>query len=115
MLFILGEFLSELSNKYYNNIMKIYVSKAQFIDVMKKMKIVVKQPRAIYKNLEELQKNKLIVYSQKKLRLSRGGLITFEKLKKELDEYYGILGKLKSNKIYFKRNTQAKLEFNYKK
>ena len=109
MLFILGEFLRELNKKFSSNILRIQISKAEFIDIIKKISIVNKQPRAIYKNLEELEKAKYLIYSGRNLKLSRKGIKAYESIRNDIDIYYSIVGILKSGKISFKRKTQSKL------
>lgn len=109
MLFVLGEFFRKTDKRFSKAHLEVSVSKAEFIDVIKDVKVVTKQNRAIYKNLEKLQKNKHITYRERQLRLTRKGFAEYERLKKELMRLKQIEANIATQKIRFKRKIQAKL------
>lgn len=63
-----------------------------------KSKVVGKKERALYKNLEELQKRKLIAYENKELELTKRGDLIFQKMKKELLPYLELNNVIKTQK-----------------
>jgi len=57
--------------------------------------MVEKKERALYKNLEFLQKKKLISYNNKNLALTIKGKKLFEKVNEELTPYFNVSDALK--------------------
>jgi len=110
MLFILGEFLRETNRRFSRTPLKVSVSKAEFIDGIKEMKVVAKQERAVYRNLEDLQKEKYVVYDDSKnLSLSRKGYNAYEKIFKDFERMLAISGSIDAARIRFRRKQQTKL------
>ena len=62
MLWILGLFLRESDRRFAKFPLGVSISKVEFIESIVKLKVTNKQERAIYKNLEELEKRKFIIY-----------------------------------------------------
>ncbi len=108
MLYILGQFFSKAHSRFAETPLKFSISKAEFIDVIRSLMLVDKKERAIYKNLEELEKHKYLVYDDRNLRLSRKGFDEYERIRKEYDRLAVILQRLESGKIRFKRKIQTK-------
>ena len=110
MLFILGQFFSETDRKFSQAPLSVSVSKAEFIDVIKHLSAVSKKERAIYKNLEELQKEKYVIYDDRELLLSRKGFNEYEAILKEITSLNSISSKIEAQRITFKRKVQTKLK-----
>ena len=62
MLYSLGKWFEEANKKIKSKNLKVSISKTSFIELVKKSEIAKKQSRALYKNLESLEKRKLIIY-----------------------------------------------------
>jgi len=119
MLFILGQYYKEINRKYRTSFLKVSVSKVEFIDLVKKSGIISKQARAIYKNLEHLEKNKLIEYEHHLLKFTVRGKREFEKINKNIQPYIDTVDKIRKGDIkkskhlgqmIFLRKGQAKIE-----
>jgi hypothetical protein len=110
MLFILGMFFSETDRKFSQAPLSVSVSKAEFIDVIKSLSAVSKKERAIYKNLEELQKEKFVIYNERELLLSRRGFNEYEAIINEMKNLDSIASKIEAQRIIFKRKVQTKLK-----
>ncbi|MBN1544861.1 hypothetical protein JW898_05370 [Candidatus Woesearchaeota archaeon] len=110
MLFILGQFLKETDRKFSETPLLVSISKAEFIDGIREMQIIKKKERAVYRNLEDLEKEKYVVYDNKNLSLSRKGFNEYEKIRQELDALNKVCCNMEAGKIKFKRKTQTKLK-----
>jgi hypothetical protein len=110
MLFILGQFFRETNKRFGKANLKMSVSKAEFIDVIRGLKAVSTQERAIYRNLENLQKERYIVYGERSLRMSRKGYNEYERIRKEAELLRSISDSIKAGRIRFKRKIQTKLK-----
>jgi len=108
MLFILGQFLKKTRRRF--SLLKVEVSKAEFIDVIMKLSAVGKSKRAVYKNLADLQKQRYLSYDSRKLKLSKKGLTEYNRILSELKTMNSIQDRIKSGKIMFKRKTQTLLK-----
>lgn len=91
MLFAIGSWYLEANKKLKDKQLEVSISKAIFIDIIKKAGLVEKQPRAIYKNLELLEKNKLIKYENKSLSLTKKGQKIFLKIYQENRPYVNVV------------------------
>jgi hypothetical protein len=100
MLFILGHFITETNKSFTNTPLELSVSKVDFIDAVMKLGVVSKKERAIYKNLEEIEKNKLALYRNKQLSLTKKGQKEYLKIRKGIDPYLKALDEIKSSKIF---------------
>ena len=80
ILFTLGVWYLEANKKLRDKQLGVSISKSIFIDIVKKAGVVEKQPRALYKNLELLEKMKLIKYESKSLSLTKKGEKVFSKV-----------------------------------
>ncbi len=112
ILYALGQWY-ELANKQMGNKeLEIAISKSVFIDLVMKAKIVEKKERALYKNLEQLEKKKLIDYSSKNLALTKKGSKLYGKLNKEILPYVQLANLLdKSNPLSYTRKAQTVFKF----
>jgi len=68
----------------------LQTSKIMFIELLVSSKIITKQTRALYKNLETLEKKKLIEYDNKKITFTESGLIILEKINSEVAKFVSI-------------------------
>ncbi len=87
ILYTLGIWYEEANKRLRDKPVEIAVSKGVFIDLVKKAKIVEKQERALYKNLEVLEAKRLISYTNKDLALTERGKKHFLQLSTELHPY----------------------------
>lgn len=110
VLFVLGEFFKETDRRFSSAPLDVGVTKAEFIDAVRKTGAVKKQERALYKNLEELQRYRLIMYKKDKiLRMSKKGLALYRKMSKDMERLLDMRIRIATKKIKFKRKTQTKL------
>jgi hypothetical protein len=109
MLFVLGQFFKATDRRFAKTPLSVSVSKAEFIDVVRGLSAVAKKERAIYRNLEDLEKNKLILYDANGLKMSRKGYNEYKRMLTELKQFRHIARSIKAKKIQFKRKTQTKL------
>ena len=91
ILFALGFWYKETNRKLEDKSLTISISKALFIDIIKKTGIVEKQPRALYKNLELLEKSRIIRYENKSLSLTKKGENAFLNIYAEMKPYVNII------------------------
>lgn len=80
ILFTLGIWYFEANKELKDKQLGVSISKSVFIDIVKKAGVVEKQQRALYKNLEILEKSKLIKYENKSLSLTKKGEKIFFKI-----------------------------------
>jgi len=108
ILFILGMWYLEVNKNIKNKNLEVAISKAVFIDLVKKAKLAEKKERALYKNLEILEKKKLISYKNKNLALTNRGMKLFSKINNEISPYLSILSIIKSkNPLSYTRKAQT--------
>jgi hypothetical protein len=110
MLFILGQFFNKTNRRFSKFPLDVSVSKAEFIDVIRGMKAVSKTERALYRNLEVLQKEKYLVYGDRDLKMSRKGFLEYERVRKEVEHFRKISDSVEAGRIKFKRKTQTRLK-----
>ncbi len=91
MLFVLGKLDEEANRKLKEKFLHFSISKAAFIEVVKKAGLAEKGERALYKNLEDLEKSKYISYDNKILNLTQKGQKIYGKSKSELAPYLNII------------------------
>jgi hypothetical protein len=110
MLFILGQFLLETDKKFAEAPLQVSISKAEFIEIIKDMKAVSKTERTIYKDLEELQEKRYIIYDERDLRMSKKGYNEYIGIIEEADRLKQLAESIKASNIRFKRKIQTKLK-----
>ena len=98
ILFALYWYYKETEEKFKDKPLKLAISKVYFIDMIKKFELAKKQPRAIYRNLEVLEKKKLILYKQKHLFLTQKGLDLIKKILVNIDPYLKVIEDIKEKK-----------------
>jgi hypothetical protein len=110
VLFVLGEFFKATDRRFSSAPLEVGVSKAEFIDAIMKTGAVKKQERALYKNLEELQNYRYILYRKDKiLRMSNRGLELYRRMSRDLERLMDMRIKMATTSVGFKRKIQAKL------
>lgn len=110
VLYTLGEFCTQASNKLSDRPLELLISKADFIAVALKAKITLKKERALYKNLESLQAKKLVVYKDKSLQLTPKGRKCVIRINSELGPYLKIKETLLTENILkYARKAQTTL------
>jgi predicted transcriptional regulator len=109
ILFTLGSWYLEAQRKLAGPV-EIVISKATFIDLLMRANLAGKQARAVYKNLEDLEKQKLISYENRSLALTKKGEKLFTKSYNELRPYVNVIHALKqTNPLSYSRKMQTVL------
>ena len=110
ILYTLGEFCTQASQKLNDKPLELSISKAEFIATALKAKMTPKKERAVYKNLEALQAKKLIIYEEKNLKLTKKGRAEVCRINSELEPYLKIKETLKTeNLLKYARKAQTTL------
>lgn len=86
ILFSLGQFYHSINQPLVEKPLTLRTSKITFIEWMLHSGIIAKQERALYKNLESLEKGKLIKYDTRMIMFTNTGLKALEQIKKELEK-----------------------------
>ena len=108
ILYSLGKWFEEANKKIKAKPLAVSISKVRFIELMKKAKFAEKQERALYKNLEILEKKKLVSYKNKELELTEKGNKLFKKIEKDVIPYFKVIRTLKEkNPISYTRRLQT--------
>jgi hypothetical protein len=87
ILYALMGYLKKINKKFQHKPLEASVSKISFIELLKNLQIVEKSQRGLYKNLETLEKKKLIKYENHFLKLTKKGLKIVKEKDKELFPY----------------------------
>ena len=95
ILYSLGRFYQSLNQPLSEKHLKLRTSKIAFIELLLSSRIVSKQERALYKNLEMLEHKKLIEYYDRKIKLTEKGRRIIERINKEVKQFADV-------KDYFK-------------
>lgn len=97
MLFTLGNWYLEAGKRLEGRPLQLCISKAAFIKAIMAAGMAGKKERALYRNLEDLEKRKLVSYKTKNLALTRQGEHQFARIQNDLRPYQTVLTVL-SNK-----------------
>ena len=105
ILFSLSQFYSSINQQLVTKPLRLETSKITFIELLLQSKIITKQKRALYKNLEILEDKKLIEYDNRMIKSTDSGLKMFQKIDREINQFVDI-------KEYFKeiKKTKRKLQ-----
>ncbi len=87
MLYSLGQCYQQLNKRFHDAPLEVSISKVGFIEVLLASGLVGKKERAIYKNLETLEKKKLISYEEMELRFTGKGYQMFNKVSEGVGPY----------------------------
>jgi len=108
ILYTLGKWYEEANNKLKGKPLQVMISKSVFIDVVKKADMVEKKERALYKNLEFLEKKKFISYTNKNLALTEKGKKLFQELNKIMKPFFKVTETLKEkDPLSYSRKAQT--------
>ncbi len=97
VLYALYQYLKEANKQLSDKPLEMSVSKIVFIEALMKSKIADKSQRALYKNLELLEKKKLIEYENKFLKPTPRGLKLFLEMHKEISPYFHMVDIIKTD------------------
>jgi hypothetical protein len=87
ILYALGRFYHALNQPLVEKPVRVRTSKIAFIEHVLNSGVLVKQKRALYKNLEVLEKKKLITYEKHMIKFTDRGLLIREKIEKEMEKF----------------------------
>ena len=90
ILFALGHFYTALNQPLVEKPVQVRTSKIAFIEHLLAAKIISKQERALYKNLETLEEKKFISYENKMIMFSEAGLQELAKINKEIGQFISL-------------------------
>lgn len=90
ILYALGQFYTALNQPLVEKPVQVRTSKIAFIEHLLAAKIVSKQERALYKNLETLENTKMISYENKMIIFTESGLKELEKINKEIQQFISL-------------------------
>ena len=87
ILYSLGQFYQSLNQPLIEKPVRVQTSKIAFIELLEKFGAVSKKERALYQNLEDLEKKKLIGYENRMIKFTDAGLRELEKVERELRQF----------------------------
>ena len=101
ILYSLRQFYQSLNQPLSEKHLRLRTSKIAFIELLLSSRIMGKQERALYKNLETLEDKKLIEYHNRKIKLTEKGVKIIDKINKEVKQFNNV-------KEYFKEVKKPK-------
>ena len=101
ILYSLGQFYQSINQPLSDKHLRLRTSKIAFIELLLSSKIIAKQARTVYKNLEKLEDKKLIGYEKRMIRFTPEGLKILDKINLEIDQFLDV-------KDYFKKPNKSK-------
>jgi hypothetical protein len=90
IIYSLRQFYESINQPLEQKPVTLRTSKIAFIELLLESQTMSKQKRAVYKNLETLEKKKLIAYDYRMIRFTEKGLKESEKINKEISQYTDI-------------------------
>ncbi len=90
ILFSLGQFYKQLNQSLEEKPLQLRTSKIAFIKFLLHSEIITKKERALYKNLESLEKKKLIEYDNKMIKFTENGLKILHKINDEIEKFISL-------------------------
>lgn len=100
----LGHFYISLNQPLFEKPVRVRTSKIAFIELMLKSSVISKQTRALYKNIEGLEKKKLLKYENRMIAFTPKGLKELDKVQKEIKPYTNI-------EHYFQQGVHSQRKF----
>ena len=97
ILFTLGRIYTEFSRQFNDKPLQAFISKASFIELATKAHITTRTERTLYRQLEILEKKKIVSYENKNLALTLKGKKMFEKIEHDLSPYLNVAEIIKAN------------------
>ena len=110
VLFALGRCYEECDRRFADKPIVVQMSKKAFIELACTAGMVKKGERAMYKNLEDLEKKRLISYHNKSLRLTERGEKRFHELLSKIEPYLAVSLLLHSEDVLKYTKVQAKFK-----
>jgi len=107
VLYTLYQFLRQANKRLKDKPLEMSVSKIDFIKALKKTGIAEKGERALYRNLEVLEKKKLIKYENKFLMPTVKGLKMFLAMHKEIFPFLHAIEIIKKEASTMSRRAQT--------
>jgi hypothetical protein len=110
ILFTLGRLQQELNKSLEEKHLQIFIPKYVFIELVQKAAITEKKSRALYKNLEALEKNKYISYKGNNLALTNKGKKLYAKIYRQHEPYLKLIDILsKTDLMKYSKKSQTSL------
>ena len=111
ILYALGQSYKSFIKMFSNKPLHVRISKPLFIDLLISSKSVEKKERALYKNLEALEKKKYVRYIDNELGFTKKGLDAFMRMNSEIKGYTDLLAHLYDPRtISLHKKLQTKLK-----
>lgn len=86
----LGQFYISLNQPLIEKPVRVRTSKIAFIELILKSSVISKQARALYRNIEGLEKKRLLKYDNRMIAFTPKGLRELEKVRKEVRPFTDI-------------------------
>ena len=86
MLYALGRYYDRINQPLQEKPVQLRTSKITFIELLLQKGLAGKQERAVYQNLEMLEKRKLIAYENRMVRFTEEGLRELQKIDREVQQ-----------------------------
>lgn len=100
----LGQFYLSVNQPLIEKPVRVRTSKIAFIELMLKSEAVRKQKRALYRNIESLEKRRLLKYENRMIAFTPKGLKELEKVRKEVKPFTEI-------EYYFQQGVKSPRKF----
>jgi len=111
ILYALGKSYESFNRQFSDKPLEVSISKVVFIDILISSKSVKKKERAIYKNLEALEKKKFIKYNEKELSFTKKGLNEFKSIDENIKNYTDLIEHIQNPRtISLHKKLQTKLK-----
>lgn len=108
ILFTLGQYYKEANKRLKSLPLQVVISKKAFIDIVKQAHLAEKKERALYRNLETLEKKKYISYENRCLKLTDKGERLVQRINKVYQPYLNLARVLEKTDIArYTRKAQA--------
>ena len=107
ILYSLMKYLKKLNKKFEDQPLEASVSKIDFIRLLKNLKIIEKSQRGLYRNLEILEKKKLIRYENRFLKLTDRGLKAVKEKDADLYPYLRLIVNMEKGKVKASKSPQS--------
>ncbi len=90
ILYSLGQFYHRLNQPLEEKPVTVRTSKIAFIELLLSFGIITKQERALYKNLETLERKKLIEYENRMVKFTEMGLKIRDRINVEIKQFVDV-------------------------
>lgn len=112
ILFVLGKLYDHANKNLQQKLLQISISKSAFIEIVKRGGLTEKGERALYRNLEGLEKSKHISYQNKILKLSKKGGREYVKISGSFTPYLNIIKVIETeNLVRLTKKTRTTFSF----